>query len=325
MDPHRKGYINNRPCEGIKSGTKHYSKQELVDLAKSLGISYSGLNKDPLCQKIREHYNAARMVQSTEALPIRARAQPRAKAQAQPRPREDVPKVRAQARPRPRPRPEPEPEPTKIIRVQVPESVGPFALKPVPILPKHTKDPGYWIAGPTYDHKEELKLLGSRWNPSQRMWWVPSDKILDVVTLLQKVEIQAPDVAQHSEKYQTLSEIMESLGISDIRQLVKLQSGQLQSLIDTIKVYEQAQTLKDMAVGLDEAGQIKLLLETLADKLCRCIKKVRAQQGTTESTAIAICINSIFKRRNLKIYKFRCDGEKGYFYPSKEGLVLQHK
>ena len=41
----------------------------------------------------------------------------------------------------------------------------------------------------------------------------------------------------------------------------------------------------------------------LAEKLCRCIKKVPFKD---EKTSIAICRNSIFNRRNLKISSFTC-------------------
>jgi hypothetical protein len=49
----------------------------------------------------------------------------------------------------------------------------------------------------------------------------------------------------------------------------------------------------------------------LAEKLCRCIKKVNNSdkvEKTEESKAIAICKNSIFSKKNLKISKFKCKG-----------------
>lgn len=47
----------------------------------------------------------------------------------------------------------------------------------------------------------------------------------------------------------------------------------------------------------------------LAQKLCRCIKKVSKKQKIRppkEKGAIAICTKSIFKNRNLKRKKFTC-------------------
>jgi len=61
----------------------------------------------------------------------------------------------------------------------------------------------------------------------------------------------------------------------------------------------------------------------LAEKLCRCIKKVDKSLGRerksnttnkklklqkTESRAIAICKNSIFTKKNISLAKFKCKG-----------------
>lgn len=51
----------------------------------------------------------------------------------------------------------------------------------------------------------------------------------------------------------------------------------------------------------------------LANKLCRCIKKVKSKQTERklrrrgESQAIGACRNSVITRKNLKIHKFKCD------------------
>jgi hypothetical protein len=58
----------------------------------------------------------------------------------------------------------------------------------------------------------------------------------------------------------------------------------------------------------------------LANKLCRCIKKVNLKQKRQskqkinrkirqqgESQAIGACRNSVITRKNLKIHKFKCD------------------
>lgn len=55
----------------------------------------------------------------------------------------------------------------------------------------------------------------------------------------------------------------------------------------------------------------------LAVKLCKCIKKVNTsknivinknknKKNNTEKRAIAICYNSVLKKKNLKIFKFNC-------------------
>jgi hypothetical protein len=43
--------------------------------------------------------------------------------------------------------------------------------------------------------------------------------------------------------------------------------------------------------------------DILADKLCRCIKKVDTEN---EKRSIPICKDSIFKKKGLHIYRFTC-------------------
>ena len=47
----------------------------------------------------------------------------------------------------------------------------------------------------------------------------------------------------------------------------------------------------------------------LATKLCRCIKKVKKTTSLSEKATIAVCNNSIFKKRKLKYNKFSCKNE----------------
>jgi hypothetical protein len=47
----------------------------------------------------------------------------------------------------------------------------------------------------------------------------------------------------------------------------------------------------------------------LAVKLCKCIKNVKASpymKPNSEKRAIAICYNSVLKKKNLKIFNFKC-------------------
>jgi hypothetical protein len=48
----------------------------------------------------------------------------------------------------------------------------------------------------------------------------------------------------------------------------------------------------------------------LAIKLCKCIKNIRrksgADSGMGEKRAIAVCYNSVLKKKNLKVFKFTC-------------------
>ena len=57
--------------------------------------------------------------------------------------------------------------------------------------------------------------------------------------------------------------------------------------------------------------------DILANKLCRCIKKVdkstektnRKHKQKNEERAIAICANSVFKKKKLKYNQFKCKGK----------------
>jgi hypothetical protein len=53
----------------------------------------------------------------------------------------------------------------------------------------------------------------------------------------------------------------------------------------------------------------------LLTKLCRCIKAVQKKSRHKKSRAIAICNNSIFKKRGLKHFRFTC--KKKQFYRKK--------
>ena len=46
--------------------------------------------------------------------------------------------------------------------------------------------------------------------------------------------------------------------------------------------------------------------QLIAEKLCRCIKKVKLDSDSNESRAIAICNKSILGKKKLKIHRFTC-------------------
>tara|TARA_B110000902_G_scaffold215439_1_gene247890 strand:- start:3 stop:350 length:348 start_codon:yes stop_codon:yes gene_type:complete len=55
----------------------------------------------------------------------------------------------------------------------------------------------------------------------------------------------------------------------------------------------------------------KMVEDKLAKKICSCIKKVKEKYNDTlESRSIAICNNSVIKKKNLKIYGFSCKKKK---------------
>lgn len=46
--------------------------------------------------------------------------------------------------------------------------------------------------------------------------------------------------------------------------------------------------------------------EVLAEKLCRCIKKVKKNSRMVENRAIGVCRNSVIHQKKLNIYQFDC-------------------
>lgn len=60
------------------------------------------------------------------------------------------------------------------------------------------------------------------------------------------------------------------------------------------------------SVTYNNNAELRQLAENiLATKLCRCIKKLK-RTTFDEKTSVAICANSIFKKRNLKYNRFSC-------------------
>jgi hypothetical protein len=65
--------------------------------------------------------------------------------------------------------------------------------------------------------------------------------------------------------------------------------------------------------GMKTSDIIVVAKDILANKLCRCIKKIN---NTDEPTAIAICKNSILTKKRLKIGRFKC-AKGAMFIPNK--------
>lgn len=57
--------------------------------------------------------------------------------------------------------------------------------------------------------------------------------------------------------------------------------------------------------------------DTLAGKLCRCIKKVKNDK-INEKTAIALCRDTIFKKRNIDFYNFKCKEKQQLVHKKKQ-------
>jgi hypothetical protein len=44
----------------------------------------------------------------------------------------------------------------------------------------------------------------------------------------------------------------------------------------------------------------------LATKLCKCIKSIKNRSSATEKKAIAICYNSVIRKKGIKTFRFKC-------------------
>ena len=89
-------------------------------------------------------------------------------------------------------------------------------------------------------------------------------------------------------------------------------SGQRKTMKLTNKDYKTILTFYKVDLSALSSKEIKTKAEHyLAMKLCKCIKKIKGSgaSGTgasDEKRAIAICYNSVLKKKNLKVFKFSC-------------------
>ena len=61
------------------------------------------------------------------------------------------------------------------------------------------------------------------------------------------------------------------------------------------------------ASAISMSAAKKAAEKILAEKLCRCIKKVRkSRKREDESRAIAICTDSVLGKKNIRSHGFRC-------------------
>ncbi len=112
------------------------------------------------------------------------------------------------------------------------------------------------------------------------------------------------------QKYKTLEQMLKNQKIANMRSLIDLSDDQLESLINIVKVNDGQIDMKDLLVDVEnEDEKVKIIVTTMAEKLCRCIKKVgmgKSSPNLTEQQKIAICIKSIFNKKGITISKFQC-------------------
>lgn len=84
-------------------------------------------------------------------------------------------------------------------------------------------------------------------------------------------------------------------------------SGQRKTMKLTNKDYKTILTFYKVDLSALSSKEIKSKAEHyLAMKLCKCIKKIKGPKEVNEKRAIAICYNSVLKKKNLKVFKFSC-------------------
>lgn len=117
----------------------------------------------------------------------------------------------------------------------------------------------------------------------------------------------------------TLDELVNAMGVEDITDLHTLTEEELDYFISTIMLHENAIRLADIVEekiaeqNIRDPHALKVLksrevLDALAGKFCRCIKKVmdRGDSNMTEGIAIAICRKGVIQNRGLTIPRFAC-------------------
>ena len=107
------------------------------------------------------------------------------------------------------------------------------------------------------------------------------------------------------QRYQTLEEMMKDYNIADMKLLVNLSGVDLEKLINIIELHDGKVKMRDLVKGKKIDQKIKILVEELAGKLCRCIDKIDSKRFTVNQR-IAICIASIFHSKGITISRFIC-------------------
>jgi hypothetical protein len=121
--------------------------------------------------------------------------------------------------------------------------------------------------------------------------------------------------------YQTLEEMMRDYQIPDMRSLINLTDNELEQLITIVKLHDGKEKLSDLVKNAkDEDEKVKIVVDQMAQKLCRCFNKTQrpaTQDQLTQSQRIAICISSIFHSKGITISRFDCNGPIPMLLPKK--------
>ena len=79
----------------------------------------------------------------------------------------------------------------------------------------------------------------------------------------------------------------------------------------TTEDYKTVLKYYEKNIPTDKIKLKQIAEDIIAQKLCNCIKKIN-NTHTEEPKSIGICKNSVLKKKNLSIYKFKCAKKKAY-------------
>lgn len=104
--------------------------------------------------------------------------------------------------------------------------------------------------------------------------------------------------------YKNFDEVLKDKEISNIRELIELTDEELENILKTMKVENNKYSMLEYLGDLKGDDRTKKIIQTFAEKYCRCIDKVK-----TTSNSYAICTASIFNSKNIKGVgnNFQCD------------------
>lgn len=79
----------------------------------------------------------------------------------------------------------------------------------------------------------------------------------------------------------------------------------------TIDDYKTVLKYYEKNIPTDKNKLKRIAEDIIAEKLCNCVNKIN-RTYTEEPKSIGICKNSVLKKKNLSIYKFKCAKKKAY-------------
>lgn len=122
--------------------------------------------------------------------------------------------------------------------------------------------------------------------------------------------MSTPSSKRKIKRYQTLEEMLIDYDIKNMRSLIQLSDVELEALINIIKLHEGQIEMKDLLKDVkDEDEKIRIFVNEMAAKLCRCIGKVEEKKVQTKAprSPVAVCIKSIFHNLGITIPKIQCE------------------